>query len=159
MSEIYTWDAYDNSVNTIHPPLYPPVYLTNVALAHSAAYDLETYTNKISSSPIVKFWRDHYARSSSRSSSSSSSSPILRIYQSSSAMHGKRNVGFQWMNEVFRRQNKVNREIFIDELKFHDFDEWIITASKPDFGDGWHYSSVPLKMNSMILLNMICNLD
>jgi hypothetical protein len=150
MSEIYTWDAFDDSINTIHPPLYPPVYLTNVALAHSANYDLQTYSAQLSSSPIVKFWRAY---------SAPASSPTLRIYQSSSAMHGKRNVGFNWMNEVFRRQNKLNREIFLDELKFHDFDEWIITASKPDFGDGWHYSSVPLKMNSMILLNMICSID
>jgi hypothetical protein len=162
MSEIYTWDMKDDSINTIRPPLYPPVYLTNAALAHSAAHDLQAYTATLTNSPLVTFWRNYHSQISSTSSSSSDVPPppsVLRIYQSSSAMHGKRNMGFQWMNEVFRRQNKVNREIFIGELGFHDFDEWILTAAKPDYGDGWHYYYVPLKMNAMILLNMFCSLD
>jgi hypothetical protein len=153
MSEIYTWDMKDDSINTIHPPLYPPVYLANAALAHSATHDVQSYTSILKDSPLVKFWRNYQAHTSDSAPS------VLRIFQSSSAMHGKRNGGFEWMNEVFRRQNKVNRDVFIGELGFLDFDEWILTAAKPDFLDGWHYSSVPLKMNAMILLNMFCSLD
>lgn len=129
------------------------MYITNAALAHSITHDLDAYTSLLKTLPLIQFWRNYQKQVSK------SSHHVLKIYQSSSAMHGKRNFGFQWMNEVFRRQNKINREIFIQQLQFHDFDEWSLTAAKPDYGDGWHYYSVPLKMNAMILLNMICYLD
>lgn len=144
----------DRSIDTIRPPLYPPVYITNAALAHSITHDIQSYTTMIQSIPLVQFWRNYHKQHSS--TSPAKPDEVLKIYQSSSAMHGKRNFGFSWMNEVFRRQNKVNRDLFIHEFNFMDFDEWALTAAKPDYGDGWHYYSVPLKMNAMILLNMLC---
>ena len=170
VSEIYTWDVGDKSIETIQPPLYPPVYITNAAFAHSITYDNHKYMGTISNSPLVKFWREYnkihiphnnnqqlqHSQHNQQQQHHHHRKGILKIYQSSSAMHGKRNSGFQWMNEPFRRQNEINRKIFIEELKFLDFDEWILTAAKPDFIDGWHYYSVPLKMNAMILLNLMC---
>jgi hypothetical protein len=41
---------------------------------------------------------------------------IAGIYQSASAMHGKRNLGFAWMAESLRRNNFLMRKLFIDEL-------------------------------------------
>lgn len=73
----------------------------------------------------MKFVRKHYyppARLASSSNTSapapapSSSQPRLAIYQSASAMHGKRNSGFHWMSEVVRRQNAQMRALLVHEL-------------------------------------------
>jgi hypothetical protein len=74
-----------------------------------------------------------------------------------SALHGKRNGGYSWMNEYFRSHNKAMRDVFIGELGFLDFDEWVTTAGLPDHTDGWHYAGTQLKMNGMILTNMLCD--
>lgn len=60
----------------------------------------------------VKFIEKHYFNGNNRSKSR----PRLAIYQSASAMHGKRNLGFHWMSEVVRRQNAQLRSLLVDEL-------------------------------------------
>ena len=82
---------------------------------------------------------------------------MIKIFQSLSALHGKRNLGDAWANGPFRASNSVLRDLFINELGFMDFDEWITTAGLPDLVDGWHYAGTQLKMNGMILVNMMCN--
>ena len=52
----------------------------------------------------------------SSDSSGSGSLPRRAIYQSASAMHGKRNPGFHWMSEVVRRQNAQLRSLLVDQL-------------------------------------------
>ena len=77
---------------------------------------------------------------------------VVRIFQSASAMHGKRNAGSSWMSNVFRSHNQILRDIFIKELGFLDFDEWMATVGMPEHTDGWHYGLSQIKMNSMIVI-------
>jgi hypothetical protein len=70
----------------------------------------------------VKFMRKHYSPPGPRREgegegrNKSQSLPRVAIYQSASAMHGKRNGGFHWMSEVVRRQNAQLRGLLVDEL-------------------------------------------
>ena len=142
---------------------FPDVFFINFAFAHSLTVDLQGLIRSLRNSHetggvtpcdsvfcsrvllilscfilTVKFIEQHYARNSSLLRQ-----PKLAIFQSASAMHGKRNCGFHWMSEVVRRQNAEMRSLLINELGFLDFDENLLTAAyfgKTNFRDGWHYS-------------------
>lgn len=69
--------------------------------------------------PAVRANNSSSGSSGSRGGSSGgggSGRPRLAIYQSASAMHGKRNNGFFWMSEVVRRQNEQWRSLLVDQL-------------------------------------------
>ena len=136
-------------VSQIKPPNYPGAFISDYAQVHTLNMDVNKVLDTARNSDVVKFWRKHKSTLGARS--------VVKVFQSMSALHGKRNVGDMWMLQPFRVHNNALREVFINELGFLDFDEWIATAALPDHTDGWHYGGDALKMNVMILLNMLCS--
>mmetsp|Transcript_8285 Transcript_8285/g.14035 ORF Transcript_8285/g.14035 Transcript_8285/m.14035 type:complete len:737 (-) Transcript_8285:117-2327(-) len=144
----------------------PGIYLANFALAHSLNVDLagrEEYFNE--HSPTVQFWRDLVTKDRASGKIMNKNSQIFPriagIYQSASAMHGKRNTGFSWMEESLRRNNLEMRRLFIDQLGFLDFDEHLLTSANFQVTgdeDGWHYGGTPGINAVHILTNLICNI-
>mmetsp|Transcript_14763 Transcript_14763/g.27687 ORF Transcript_14763/g.27687 Transcript_14763/m.27687 type:complete len:888 (+) Transcript_14763:149-2812(+) len=157
--EKYTWNVRDDFLaktwDSSNPSLLPDVFFINFAFAHSLTVDVQGLILHLRHShETVKFIEQHYTGNSSLSRQ-----PKLAIFQSASAMHGKRNFGFHWMSEVVRRQNAQMRSLLVDQLGFLDFDEFLLTAAyfgKTNFRDGWHYNGVPMLNSVQVLMNMMC---
>jgi hypothetical protein len=58
--------------------------------------------------------------------------------------------------EPVRRRNTVLRDLFVNQLHFHELDEYQLTATKFEAFDGLHYKGVSRYMSVMISLNLMC---
>ena len=82
--------------------------------------------------------------------------PRVKIFQNARDNHGQRRVYF--FGETYRRANQVLRSVLVDELGFRELDEWRLTTPMLEtYGDGWHFGGTVRKMETVILVNMICN--
>ena len=112
----------------------PDVYVTNYALAHMCSDAIEKFEKQVDRL-LVSYWATREA-----------AHPRLKIFQSAKD------------NQRIRQSNAVLRRALVGKFGFQELDEWLLTAPMLERGgDGWHFAGTVRRMESLILVNMICN--
>lgn len=129
------------------------MYITNYALAHTIDVSDLIFDEWAITSPAITHWIDLL-----NDWNDASKIPPIRIFQSSKDMQGMRNPYLDfWTNENFAHHSAVVSHYYIDILGFFDLNEYLLTSGKLDYTDGWHFSGPAKQMESVIVLNIICN--
>jgi len=142
-----SWNPLDSKWNL--GGRLPKVYFDDFSIAHIKDYDMEVLHDKLMTSEWFRVWYDGHNKSTT-------ASVKVRIFMGAKVVWNvypvhKRNP------EVFRRMNALLREFYVNQFNFLEQDEYLYTAAKYDFHDGWHYQGVSRIMSSVIAINLMCS--
>lgn len=129
------------TLSTQTEKIIPDVFVTNDGLAHMQGVGFEYHVKN----ELAMYW-----------SKRTVTHPKIKIFQNAKDCHGQRLPSF--ISEGFRQANTLLRGVLVKKHGFQELDEWLLTAGMLETGgDGWHFKGTVKRMESIVLINMICN--